>query len=101
MRGLIILLSELLDPLLDPAVIMIAFLAITGTGRLKPRLRLGIAASAATLATFSTVFLGQDSDVFLAPFHASFLNILAVLIWSLLLLGLHGAWLALRMQRLR
>jgi len=100
MRGLFILLLQLLDPLQDPGVILIAFLAIAGTSRLKPRVRLGIAGLAATLATISTALLGEDGDLFLAPFHANFLNILAVLLWSGVFLGVHAAWIGLRLRRL-
>ena len=100
MRGLLILLSALADPLTDPAVILLALLAIAGTARLRPRLRLGIAMVAATLATMSTSILGEAGDVFLAPFHANFLNILATLLWSLFFLALHHVWLDLRSARL-
>jgi len=101
MRGLLILALQMFDPLTDPGVIVLAFLAIAGTSRLRPRLRLGIAGLAATLATLSTAALGQESDVFLAPFHANVLNILAVLIWAAVFVGLHTAWLDIRLRGLR
>ena len=101
MRGLLILALQMLDPLTDPGVVLLAFLAIAGTSRLTPRVRLGLAGLAGTLATISTAVLGDESDVFLAPFHANFLNILAVLLWSAVFLGLHAAWLDIRLRRLR